>query len=223
LIHKFLKDERGQLDILVLLLDLLVIVAVVLLAVIIVALLLFALIALFLYIWRIIFPFFRSITEWLMNPVNGAPFFLFMLILITITGALLDLWIFLFYLTSHWAFLLLALLVVPLLSLALLINGVALGLAIMAVLVRLNQHTFHRFQTRFLTTAFRIVMWRAKRKQPREQRPKPRAKRRRLGLKRRQKAEEEPQEAVDRPKPNAKRRKLSLTRRKKKPPSNDIE
>lgn len=210
-------------EILLLLLLLLFLGAAALLAVIIVALLLLTPIALFLYIWRIVFPFTRSITEWLMNPVKGAPFFLLMLILITITGTLLDLWIFLFYLTSHWAFLLLALLVVPILGLVLLINGVALGLVLLAVLVKLNQHTFHRFQTRFLTTAFRIVMWRAKRKQEREQRPKPRAKGRGLGLKRRQKAKEEPQEAVERPKPNAKRRKFSLRRRKKKRPSNDIE
>ena len=172
-------------------------------------------VALLLYIWRIIFPFLRSIAEWLTNPTNGLPFFLFMFIVLSITGAPLGLWLLLFYLTSHWAFLLLALLLIPIFSLALLINGVALGLFLLAILVKLNQHTFLRFRTRFLTTAFRIVMWRAKRKQEREERPKPRAKRRKLGLKRRRRAKEEPPEAVERPKPRAKRRKWGLKRRQR--------
>ena len=150
-----LKDERGQIGCLIVLLLLLA--PVILVGGAVAAILLLAPVALFVYIWRIIFPFFRSISEWLTNRVNCCPFFLFMLLIETILGALLAIYIIL--LPDHPMLIFLILLNLPLLGLALFIFNSALGLVIIRGLIVLNQHLFIRYRTWFLTTAFRIVMW----------------------------------------------------------------
>jgi len=144
-------------------------------------------VALFLYVWRIIFPFFRSIADWFHNRVNCLPFFLFMFIILNILGALMAIYIVL--LPDHPALIWLILIDLPLLSLALLIFNSALLLVLAAGLIRLNQHLFIRFRTWFLTTMFRLVMWRAKRRQAREEEP-PKPKRPRRRLRRRRKKEQ---------------------------------
>jgi len=152
------------------------------------AVLMLAPIALFLYVWRIIFPFFRSIAEWLTNRMNCLPFFLFMFIITDINVGLLTIWLIL--LPDHPAVIWLILPLLPILQTALLIIFVALQLVLIARLVRLNQHAFVRFRTWFLTTAFRIVMWRARRRQEREEKQLQRPKKRVRRLRRRQKKEQ---------------------------------
>ena len=189
-----LKDERGQIGCLILLLLLLAPVA--LLGGAAAVILLLAPMALFLYIWRIIFPFFRSIADWLTNRMNCLPFFLFMLTIISVTLALLVIWFVLLPDHPSVIWLILPLILIPILSIALLFFNSALGLAIILWLIRLNQHLFIRFRTWFLTTAFRIVMWRAKRRQAREERPprRPNKRLRRLIKKRRKKEPPEDRE-----------------------------
>lgn len=201
MIRTLLKDERGQIEVLLLLLLLLFLVGVALFGGAIVAILLLTPIALFLFIWRRVFPFARSIAEWTTNRVNFFPFVLFMLLLLTITGILMVMWFVLYAQTGSAIFFLLGLLLLPIHGLALLINGVALGLAITLWLIRLNHHMFDRFRTRFLTVAFGMVMRRAERKQEKAAMP-PKAKRR-WRVKRRQNKANNPQKKANNPQSRA--------------------
>lgn len=145
-------------------------------------------VALFLYIWRIVFPFLRGIADWLTNRMNFLPFFLFMLMSVTALGALVA--IFIIFLPDHPALIWLVLLNLPLFSLALLILNSALGLVIIKGLIKLVQLLFIRFRTWFLTTMFHLVMWRATRGQARGEKPPKPKKRPRRRLKRRRNKEQ---------------------------------
>lgn len=146
----FLKDERGQFDVLFILALLFFGAFALLVGVI----LLLAPIALFLYIWRIIYPFGRSIAEWTTHRRNVRPFVIFMLIVIVTTGIPLIIWLLLSPQYPSLIYLILPL--SPIFAIAVIIFSVALGLAIILWLVRLCRWAFARFRRGFLRISFRI-------------------------------------------------------------------
>ena len=125
-------------------------------------------VALFIFVWRRVFPLAKSIAEWVSNRMNFIPFTLFMLLLIDICLDLMIIWFVCFYYTGHSAFLILGLLVLPLLGQALFIFNVGFNLAIIRWLILFNQHRYQHFRTQFLTFAFRMVMRRAEKRQAKE-------------------------------------------------------
>lgn len=123
-----------------------------------VAFVLLSLVALFLYNWRILFPLARSIAEWTTNRLNFLPFVNFMLLLIIPTGTLFMIWLVLYAYTDHIAFIILALLLIPILAIELIIFIVPLVLAFILWIMRLCHFVFARFRTWFLMTSFKLVM-----------------------------------------------------------------
>jgi hypothetical protein len=199
LIRTLHKDERGQIEVLLLLLLVLAFMVAAVIAVLLAATLILTPIALSIYIWQRIFPFARSIAEWAADRINLITFFLFMQLLIIPTVTLLILWIILYWQTESVAFILLALLLIPILGLELVIFGVPMGLAIILITIRLNHHLYQRFRTRFLTFALKMVMRIAKRKQEKAEGPRKNTKRRRSIAKRKQNRVENPQKQANNP------------------------
>lgn len=203
-----LQDERGEVNLWVVFLIIAGVVALLGIGVVVALVastLILTPIALFVIIWRRIFPFARGIAEWTANRVNLIPFFLFMNLIILPTSTLLIIWFVLYWQTGSIVFLLLALPLIPVLGLALLIFGIPMGLAIIVFTMRLNHHLFDRFRTRFLTFAFNMVMRIAKRKQERAERPQKRAKMRLRRGKRQQPKVENPQKKAENPQSRTKR------------------
>jgi len=219
LIRTLLRDERGQVEFFDALIALLILGGVVgalglgVVVALVASILIMTPMALFIFIWRKIFPIARSIAEWTTNRVNFFPFVTFMLIIISATGIPLIIWIVLFFYTGYWVFFALSLPLIPILGLALLINGVALGLAIIKWTIDLNHYMFDRFRTRFLTFAFGMVMRIARRHQLAAESPKPGANKRRWRRKRPQNKAANPQKKAENPHSSANKRRWRPKRR----------
>lgn len=154
----FLKDERGQLEIFFILAGVVAALGMGLVVAVVAAILVLAPVALSLYIWRIIFPFARSIAEWTASLRNFLPFVNFTLLVADVAFLFIIDWLFLYALTGSVIFILLALPWLPILAIALLINVVGLGLAIILFTLRLCHWAFDRFRTWFHLTAFKLLM-----------------------------------------------------------------